>query len=78
MLSIGENLASRSDPDPLKSTLMQELDRYNNLIVAVKEELKNVQLGVQGLVVINTELEKVYDALLVAKVPDLGLFAIRL
>eukprot|EP00944_MAST-04C_sp_MAST-4C-sp1_P005185 g5185.t1 len=48
---------------------MQELDRYNNLIVAVKSELKSVQLGVQGLVVITTELEKVYDALLLAKVP---------
>ena len=69
LLTIEENLTSRSDPDPLKTTLMQELDRYNNLIVAVKKELKDVQLGVQGLVVINAELERVYDSLLVAKVP---------
>ena len=69
LLLVSEALESRDDPDPLKTCLMQELERYNGLINGVTKELVEVQLGVKGMVVITTELEAVYQSLLTAKVP---------
>ena len=63
-------LMSRSDPDPLKSTLMQELTRYNVLLAAMSTSLRNLQSGIKGITVITAELELVFDALLVGKVPE--------
>ena len=74
LLIIEEGLEGREDPDPLKTTLMQELERYNGLITAVTKQLNDVQLGVQGFVVITTELEAVCTSLLQATVPDTWAF----
>ena len=63
-------LSSRSDPDPLKSVLLQEIDRYSKLLRAVRTSLLGLDSGIKGLTVITSELENIFDALLVGKVPD--------
>lgn len=59
---IRDIMASRSDPDPLKTVLFQELDRYNLLLGTVRRTLSNIIQSVQGLVSITPELEEVMDA----------------
>ena len=44
--------------------LYQEVDRYNNLLLMLHHSLKDLELGVQGLVVVTPELEDVMEALL--------------
>mmetsp|Transcript_32151 Transcript_32151/g.112993 ORF Transcript_32151/g.112993 Transcript_32151/m.112993 type:complete len:488 (+) Transcript_32151:113-1576(+) len=59
----------RSDPEPMKTVLYQELDRYNELLVVLHRSLRDLELGVQGLVVVTPELEEVMAALLNYSVP---------
>jgi len=56
-------MKSRSDPDPLKTVLFQELDRYNKLLDTVRRTLFAITQAVQGLVSVTAELEEVMDAL---------------
>lgn len=65
----------RADPDPLKVVLYQEADRYNALLAAMKRTLSALQRGIAGTVVITPELEGLYDALLVGRVPAVWAFA---
>ena len=67
--AIREKMLHRSDPDPLKTVLYQELDRYNALITAVRSGLSNISKAIQGLVIVTAELEDVMDALSKLKVP---------
>ena len=41
-----------------------QVDRYNNLLLTLHHSLKDLELGVQGLVVVTPELEDVMEALL--------------
>ena len=66
-----DTLAGRSDPGALKSVLFQEMDRYNVLLKKMKVSLDSLELGIDGVVPITMELEKVYDALLSGQVPAL-------
>jgi dynein heavy chain, axonemal len=59
----------RADPEPLKVVLYQECDRYNKLLGAMKRSLNALQKGIAGTVVITAELEAIFDALLVGRVP---------
>ena len=75
MKKVISDLESRSDPDPLKTVLLQELDRYNKLIKMLKSSLAQLELGIQGLSVITPELEAVYDGILSGRVPNMWAFA---
>eukprot|EP00501_MAST-03F_sp_TOSAG23-6_P002456 GSMAST32.ASY1.ANO1.2566.1 assembled CDS len=44
---IQEKLSSRSDPAPLKSFLMQEVQRYTKLLSFMHTSLKSLELGIQ-------------------------------
>jgi len=55
---------------PLTVVLLQEIDRYNILLNMIHSSLKDLHKGIQGLVVISTELEDMFDALFNNKVPD--------
>eukprot|EP01029_Cantina_marsupialis_P005820 TRINITY_DN1630_c1_g4_i2.p1 TRINITY_DN1630_c1_g4~~TRINITY_DN1630_c1_g4_i2.p1 ORF type:complete len:1526 (+),score=559.26 TRINITY_DN1630_c1_g4_i2:3370-7947(+) len=68
--AIKSTMEAREDPEPLKSVLYQETERYNALLVAMAKSLDNLQKGVKGLVVITPELEEIYDSFLVGKVPN--------
>jgi dynein heavy chain len=63
MREIRNTMASRSDPDPLKTVLFQELDRYNRLLGTVRRTLYAITQAVIGLVSVTPELEEVMLAL---------------
>lgn len=65
---------ARSDPEPLKTVLYQEVDRYNKLLRVMARTLSALQDGIKGLVVITSELEDVFAALLVGRVPSAWAF----
>ncbi|OQR83321.1 dynein heavy chain [Achlya hypogyna] len=69
LAAIKLNLLARSDPDALKTVLVQELERYNKLLSTIKASLVALEKGLQGLVVITPELEAVSHALLLGAVP---------
>jgi dynein heavy chain, axonemal len=69
MRRVKEVLASRSDPDPMKTVLLQEVERYNKLLTAARYDLTALQRAVQGLIIVTPELESVMEALLAFKVP---------
>ena len=67
--TVQEQLLGRADPEPLKEVLSQEVDRYNALIRVIRKTVVNLDLGIDGLVSITSELENVYDSLLTGRVP---------
>ena len=69
MILVEEKMATRADPDPLKTVLFQELERYNKLLARMRSGLADLQRGLQGFVVITPELESVFAALTVGLVP---------
>jgi len=69
MDEIKMKLPARPDPEALKTVLLQELDRYNGLLIAVNQSLHDLQLGLLGQVVITPELESVFEGLLTGTVP---------
>jgi len=59
----------KHDQSPLKTVLLQEIDRYNVILARVDKSLRDLQDGIRGLIVISSELEVVFDCLLQNKVP---------
>ena len=68
-------LGPRPDPAPLKSVLMQEVERYTKLLKFVHTSLASLEKGIQGLVVITPELEAIFGSLLEGSVPTAWSFA---
>ena len=62
-------MASRADPDPLKTVLFQELDRYNRLLGSIRNGLNTIIKITKGTASITAELEEVMLALTQLKVP---------
>lgn len=69
LLAIKAALVARSDPDALKTVLLQELERYNKLLASIRGSVIALEKGIQGTVVITPELEAVFQALLIGSVP---------
>ncbi|KAG9397278.1 Dynein heavy chain and region D6 of dynein motor [Carpediemonas membranifera] len=55
---------------PLVTVLRQEVDRYNSLLRVMRVHLKDVQLGLAGLVAMSAELENVATCMFENRVPD--------
>jgi len=66
---------NESDNSPLKVCLLQEIERYNGLLSAVRSSVKTLQKGIQGFVVISKEQEAVMSSLYAGAVPASWLFA---
>jgi len=57
------------DPSPLNIVLLQESERYNAMLGMLSKTLKQLQLGIKGLVVMSSELEDVFNNLFDGRVP---------
>lgn len=66
---VKEKLETRSDPDPLKTVLLQELDRYNKLLDGIRSGLTTIIKVTQGTASVTQELEDVILSLSTLKVP---------
>jgi len=66
-----EEVADRNSADvsPLKVCLLQEIERYNELLTQLKANNKTLIKGIQGFVVISKEQEEVLMALYEGRVP---------
>ncbi|KAK5640059.1 hypothetical protein RI129_010870 [Pyrocoelia pectoralis] len=65
-------LYKRDDKDRLPSlttVLMQEVDRFNKLLVLIHSSMNNLQKAIKGFVVMSEQLEEVYKAFLNNQVP---------
>jgi dynein heavy chain len=60
---------NEADSSPLKVCLLQEIERYNDLLRAIAGSVKLLQKGIQGFVVITSEQEGVMNYLHVGQVP---------
>jgi len=67
--AIKKIMDSRSDPEPLKTVLYQELDRYNRLLRSVRGSLGNISKAILGLVSVTPDLEEVMESLTKLRVP---------
>mmetsp|Transcript_3653 Transcript_3653/g.6221 ORF Transcript_3653/g.6221 Transcript_3653/m.6221 type:complete len:1261 (+) Transcript_3653:2172-5954(+) len=67
--AIKHEFGSRSDPEPMKIVLYQEIERYNKLLNVLHSTLANLKLAVQGLQVVTPDLEEVIEAMFEFKVP---------
>ena len=64
-----------NDPSPLNVVLLQEIERYNNLLKVMRNALENLDKGIQGLVVMSSELESVFQCMYDGRVPPSWEFA---
>ncbi|KAI8904300.1 dynein heavy chain and region D6 of dynein motor-domain-containing protein [Gorgonomyces haynaldii] len=61
--------AVKHDMSPFHVVLLQEIKRYNALLVKMRHSLEDLEKGVKGIVVMTPELEEVFNALFEGKVP---------
>lgn len=55
---------------PLDVVLLQEIQRYNKLLVSIKSSLEDLQKGIVGLVVMSSELEEIFTCIYEGRVPS--------
>jgi len=68
-------LLADNDGSAMFIVLTQELQRYNSLLAKVRKSLIEVGKGIKGLVVMSSELDVVYNKLLLGMVPPSWLSA---
>ena len=67
--------AKSSNLSPLNINLIQETQRYNQLLRSVHEWLRQLDRGIRGLVVMSRDLDELYAAVAENRVPQLFLRA---
>ena len=66
---IRERMENRADPDPLKTVLYQELDRYNELLSGMRRTLTSIGKALVGLASVTGELEAIMFSVSTFRVP---------
>lgn len=62
-------LDAKGRPAPLTTVLLQEVERFNKLLLKVHSGLNDVEKAIKGLAVMSEALEEIYDAFLINQVP---------
>ena len=57
--------------ESMNTVLVQEMERFNRLTVAISTSLSNLRKAIKGLVVMNADLEALAQSLLIGKVNQL-------
>ncbi|XP_013412698.1 dynein heavy chain 2, axonemal [Lingula anatina] len=57
------------DPSPLNVVLLQEIERYNALLDTIRTSLIALEKAIQGLVVMSSELEDIFQCMFDGRVP---------
>ncbi|XP_071951094.1 dynein axonemal heavy chain 2-like isoform X2 [Antedon mediterranea] len=60
----------KDDPSPLNVVLLQEIQRYNVLLRAIRSSLIDLEKGIKGLVVMSSDLEEIFNCIYDARVPS--------
>lgn len=58
-----------TDHSPLVVVLLQEIQRYNHLLGLIRNQLSDLSKGIQGLVVMSSELEQIFTSIFDGHVP---------
>lgn len=58
-----------SNKNPLDVILLQEIERYNILLDDIQNDLENLQKGIQGLIVMSSDLDEMFNAVYEGRVP---------
>ena len=69
-LAVAKKFPIRYD-ESMNTVLKQELIRFNRLIAAIRSSLINLGKAVKGLVVMNADLEEVFDSMLIGRIPSM-------
>uniref|UniRef100_H2ZI79 Dynein axonemal heavy chain 2 n=1 Tax=Ciona savignyi TaxID=51511 RepID=H2ZI79_CIOSA len=59
------------DPNPLNVVLLQEIERYNSLLVIMRQSLVDLEKGIQGLVLMSSDLEETFQCIFEGRVPSM-------
>lgn len=63
------------EPSPLNIVLLQEIARYNKLLDKIRRSLIDLQKGIQGLVVMSSDLEQTFNSIFNGVVPPIWIGA---
>ncbi|PNI80083.1 LOW QUALITY PROTEIN: DNAH12 isoform 4 [Pan troglodytes] len=57
--------------ESMNTVLVQEMERFNNLIITIRNTLRDLEKAIKGVVVMDSALEALSGSLLVGKVPEI-------